>query len=328
MNQFQEVIQRLLPPRHRRTPSGWISFNSVCCHHRGEGLDKRQRGGILFTTEGWNYHCFNCHFKAGWTPGHQLTKNTKNLLSWLGLNDTEIGHLNLFVLKTKSDTLPDLKIRDLTLQEKPLPLNSINIKEFIENNDPDQDLVKVIDYIYQRGQNLDWYPFHWSPEAGYRDRVLIPFYNMGKIVGWTGRKISEGKPKYLTEGQPGYIFNIDRQSLDRRAVVVVEGQFDAIAIDGVATMTNDINSDQIQRIKQLNRPVIVVPDRDRAGAQLIDHAVKQSWTVSLPPWGDDVKDVADAVKKFGRCYTLYSIFHYQEQNTIKQQILSKQLKNV
>ena len=83
MNQFQEIIQNLMPSPHRRTPSGWISFNSVCCHRRGHRTDTRERGGIMFTDEGWNYHCFNCEFKAGWTLGHQLTKNTRSLLSWL-----------------------------------------------------------------------------------------------------------------------------------------------------------------------------------------------------------------------------------------------------
>lgn len=328
MNQFQEVIHRLLPSRNRPTPSGWISFNSVCCHHRGQRADRRQRGGILFTDEGWNYHCFNCDFKAGWTAGHQLTKNTKSLLSWLGLSETEIGRLNLYTIKTKDQKIGEsYTIRSFDLESKSLPNNSVLIEEYLAHNDPCPDLLRVIEYIYFRGQELNWYPWHWSPEPGYKDRLLIPFYDRGQIVGWTGRKITDGKPKYLTDSQPGYVFNIDRQTPERRAVILVEGQLDAIAIDGVAAMTKDINPTQVARLQTLNRPVIVVPDRDRPGAAMIDHAVKNNWNVSMPPWDPQVKDVADAVKLYGRCYTLYSIFHYQESNNLKLQIMSKQLKN-
>ena len=328
MNQFQEVIQRLLPSPHRQTPSGWISFNSVCCHHRNQRADRRQRGGILITNEGWNYHCFNCDFKAGWTLGHQLTRNTRSLLQWLGLSEVEIGRLNLFAMQTREQQLTQsVNIRSFDLESRFLPENSRLIQDLLKDGDPEPDLIRVIEYIYQRGQELDWYPWHWSDQPGYRDRLLIPFYDRGRIVGWTGRKITDGRPRYLTESQPGYLFNIDRQTPDRRAVILVEGQMDAIAVDGVAAMTKDINPTQAARIATLNRPVIVVPDRDRPGATMIDHAVKNNWSVSMPPWDQSIKDVADAVKLYGRCYTLYTIFHYQESNAIKLQIMSQQLKN-
>ena len=328
MNQFQEVIQRLLPSPHRQTPSGWISFNSVCCHHRNQRADRRQRGGILITNEGWNYHCFNCDFKAGWTLGHQLTRNTRSLLQWLGLSEVEIGRLNLFAMQTREQQLTQsVNIRSFDLESRFLPENSRLIQDLLKDGDPEPDLIRVIEYIYQRGQELDWYPWHWSDQPGYRDRLLIPFYDRGRIVGWTGRKITDGRPRYLTESQPGYLFNIDRQTPDRRAVILVEGQMDAIAVDGVAAMTKDINPTQAARIATLNRPVIVVPDRDKPGATMIDHAVKNNWSVSMPPWDQSIKDVADAVKLYGRCYTLYTIFHYQESNAIKLQIMSQQLKN-
>jgi len=47
--------------------------------------------------------------------------------------------------------------------------------------------------------------------------------------------------------------------------------------------------------------------------------------VSLPPWEDDIKDVADAVKRYGRVYTLTTILHYLETNKIKIQLLQKKL---
>jgi hypothetical protein len=188
-----------------------------------------------------------------------------------------------------------------------------------------EDLGKIIEYILGRGMDLDWYKWMWSPMPGYADRVIIPFYHEGHIVGYTGRKITEGKPKYLTDAQPGYVFNLDSQKDNRSYVIVVEGQFDAIAIDGVAVMHNEVNEIQAARISSLGKEVIVVPDRDRAGSKLIQSALDYGWSVSLPPWQESIKDAADAVKINGRLYTLFTILHYKESNDLKIQLLRKKI---
>ena len=176
--------------------------------------------------------------------------------------------------------------------------------------------------------NLEWYNWMWSPAPGYVDRVLIPFYHEGVVVGYTGRKITDGKPKYLTDAQPGYVFNVDAQTPKRAYVIVVEGQFDAIAIDGVAIMHNEPNETQSARINALGKQVVVVPDRDKPGAKLIKSALDNGWGVSMPPWEDDIKDVADAVKRYGRLYVLTTILHYKVTNEIKIQLLMKKLEGI
>jgi hypothetical protein len=297
--------------------------------HQGERKDTRQRGGVIVNGEGgFQFHCFNCNFKAGWQPGKQLTKNTKSLFRWLGMTDTDIGKLNLYALKIKDDQPVEKKSLSFEILERSLPPNSAPILDWLEREPEDQDLIDAVDYILKRGIDIDWYPWHWSPENGYRDRILIPFYQDEKIVGWTGRKIRDGKPKYLTDAQPGYVFNLSGQDKSRAYVIVVEGQFDAIAIDGVAIMHNEPNETQAARINSLGREVIVVPDRDKPGAKLVAKAVEQNWSVSLPPWESDVKDVADAVKRYGRLYTLYSILQYKETNKVKIQLLQKKLENL
>lgn len=328
MNEIQDALLALLPPKRKATPSGWSSFNAPCCIHTGNSKDTRQRGGILLTTKGgWTYHCFNCNFKAGWAPGHLLTKNTKNLFKWLGLSENEISKLGLIALKLKDDQPVAKKSISFTLEERSLPDGSMLLKEWAQvvwKPGADEDMVRVFEYLVSRGMELDWYDWMWTPAPGYKDRVIIPFYQDGKIVGYTGRKITEGKPKYLTDAQPGYVFNIDRQKNDREYIIVVEGQFDAIGIDGIAIMHNEPNETQCARINALGKQVIVVPDRDKAGLKLIQAAIKHNWAVSLPPW-NDVKDVADAVAKYGRIYTLFTILHYRETNEIKIQLLKKKL---
>jgi hypothetical protein len=315
----------------KHTPSGWISGNAICCHHRGESKDDRGRGGLMITpNSGFNWHCFNCTFKAGWTPGHLLSNNTRQLFRWLGLSETDISKLGLIALRLKEEqTAPSKKLLNFELTERPLPEDAKSINEWIAQGTEEEDLFKVINYLVEeRSVGWDWYDWHWSPCAGYRDRVIIPFYHDGKIVGSTARKITAGKPKYLNDSQPGYVFNLDRQSYNRKYVLIMEGQFDAIAVDGVAIGHNDPNEAQCARINALGKEVIVVPDHDKPGAKLIKAAIEHGWSVSIPPWGEDIKDAADAVKRHGRLYTLATILHYRETNEIKIQLLKKRLESL
>lgn len=330
MNEIQTAVLALLPPKRRSTPSGWISFNAVCCHHNGENADTRSRGGILTNPQGgWQYHCFNCHFKAGWSPGKLLSSNTKKLFQWLGLSQSEISKLGLIALRLKDDQPISKKQLIFDLEERSLPDKTQSIEQWINEGCQDPDLLSVIEYILnERKMKWEWCDWHWSAAPGYRDRVIIPFYHDGKIVGSTGRKIGDGKPKYLSDTQPGYVFNLDKQRDDRQYIIAVEGQFDAIAIDGVAFMHNEPNDVQCARLIALNKEVIVVPDRDRPGAKILNAAIEHGWSASFPLWEDDIKDVADAVKRYGRLYTLTTILHYKISGDLKLNLLKKKLENL
>jgi len=332
VNEIQSTLLTLLPPKRKATPSGWTSFDAVCCHNNGNSRDTRKRGGVMTNADGgFQYHCFNCNFKAGWTPGKLMSKNTKTLFKWMGLSDTDLGKLNLVALKIKDDQPVLKKVLNFDLTEKELPEGTLSVIEWINTAylpDIAEDIGKIVEYILGRGMQLDWYNWMWSPAPGFVDRVIIPFYHEGKIVGYTGRKITEGKPKYLTDAQPGYVFNLDRQIYERKYVIVTEGQFDAIAIDGCAISHNSPNEAQCMRLNTLGREVIVVPDRDKPGAVMLKSAIENNWTVSLPPWGDDVKDVADAVKKYGRLYVLATILHYRVSGEIKINLLKKKLESI
>ena len=325
MSIILDSIKQVLPSKRKQTMGGWESFNAPCCHHRGERPDTRRRGGIKFPTDGFVFHCFNCGFKAGWQPGKTLSSNTKLLFKWLGFSDLDVGKLALEALRGRQDVPGIKKLINLQLTEVELPEDCLPITQWIQEGCTDQELVNVIEYILSRNLTLDDYPWHWSSADGYRDRAIIPFYYEGKIVGWTGRKIVPGKPKYLSHSQQSYVFNIDRQTWDRKFVIVVEGQFDAIAIDGISIMTNEPNEAQVTRINSLAREVIVVPDHDRPGAKILNHAIKNDWNVSLPPWGEDVNDV---VKKYGKLYTLSTILHYKETNKTKIELLKKKLERI
>jgi hypothetical protein len=69
----------------------------------------------------------------------------------------------------------------------------------------------------------------------------------------------------------------------------------------------------------------VVPDQDRTGLDLIDRALELGWAVSIPDWGDDFKDVNDAVIKYGRLATLITIMQARETSRIKIELKKRQL---
>ena len=88
-------ITSYLPAKRKQSPSGWLSFNAVCCTHNGNSIDRRQRGGIKITEQGWSYHCFNCSYTASFVLGRTVSFKARRLLTWLGVPENEIEHLNL-----------------------------------------------------------------------------------------------------------------------------------------------------------------------------------------------------------------------------------------
>jgi hypothetical protein len=319
---YDTVITHL-PSKRKTTPSGWTSFNAPCCHHNGTTQDSRQRGGLIKnqTQDGVSYHCFNCGFKASWQTGRKLSGKMKLLLQWLGASDDTITKLALAVLQFNETQGFQQTIVELPkFIDKPLPDGA----QPIDENTPDN----ILQYMKSRQLNVDDYDFHWTPKLGYKDRLIMPFYHKEynserRIVGWTARKINEGSPKYMSEQQPGYVFNLDAQNWQRIFCIVVEGPFDAIGVDGIALLGSEVKDQQALAINALNKKVILVPDRDDNGHKLMEQAIELGWSVSMPDWSDDVKDVNDAVIKYGRMYTLHTLVSSTEDSELKIKLRSK-----
>lgn len=310
MSLITDTIRLYLPLNRKQTPSGWISFNAPCCG------DKRQRGGLIFNDgNAISYHCFNCQFKASWQPGRQLGNKMLKLMKLLNLDDDTISQLRFEALRLNEES--NLKIRSIvpTFDNRALPMDAQLISDF--STFPD-NLKPVLEYLCKRKLFLEDYPFYWSPRKGFDNRLIIPFYFQNRIVGYTARIVnSNSNPRYLSEQQPGYVFNLDRQTYDRQFVIVCEGPIDAISIDGCAIMGADIKKSQDWLLKQLQREIILVPDKDHEGPKSVEQAIELGWSVSMPDWPDDVKDVNDAVVKLGRVATLYLILKAKESYELK-----------
>lgn len=320
----QDVILSLLPSRRRAGASGWISFNAPCCQHRGHKSDTRGRGGVIAGSDGAiSYHCFNCGYKTSFRPGWHLGYGFRKLLAWLGADDNTIRRLVIEAVRIKDlvgpiDTVPEA--HSIEFKPRALPDDSRLV---------DEDAV-ALNYCHERKIDLDRYPLLTSRRTDHNlnRRIIIPFTWRGQLIGYTARAWDpQVRPKYHSQYDSGYVYNIDQQRPESKFVIVVEGPIDAISIDGVAILSNECSEQQADIIDSLAREVIVVPDRDRAGARLIDNAVEYGWAVSFPIWHETCKDVNEAVVKYGSLFALKAILEAKETSRLKIELLRRKLYN-
>ena len=317
MSLIADTLLSYLPSKRKQTPSGWISFNAPCCD------DKRQRGGFIVNgSDAVSYHCFNCGVKASWQPGRTISQKMSKLMRDLNMPDDVISQLRLEALRLNENSTATVRQVIPTFEARALPLDSEPIVNFLDN--PPDKLMPVIEYLLSRNLYLEDYPFYWTPKIGFSNRVIIPFYKDGVIVGYTARAVNDSKPKYISEQQPGYVFNLDKQQYDRKFVIVCEGPIDAISIDACALMGAEIKDSQNWLLKQLSKEVILIPDRDHEGPRTVEQALEFGWSVSMPNWPEGVKDVNDAVIKLGKLSTLHLIVSAKESNNLKIQLRAKQ----
>ena len=328
MNLIQNTILTSLPANRKKTPSGWISFNAPCCVHNGETADKKKRGGIMSSADGTiSYHCFNCGFKANYTVGRKLNQKMRTFMGYINIPDDTIRKMAIEAMREEEGEIKYEQKKFVTFSKKELPKNAHKLEVWLEKyvakdlTQPQWEKIDaLLNYLKSRGIGPDWYDFMYSPDQHWdvNKRLLIPFYWRGDVVGFSGRMFEQSdKVKYYTDVQPGYVFNMDAQDWTRKFVIVTEGPFDAITVSGVSILGSEINDIQKELINNLNRQVIVVPDRDAPGEKLINQATEFGWSVAFPEWEDGVDDVADAVLKYGRLFTIQSILKTTESSKLK-----------
>ena len=249
--------------------------------------------------------------------GRNLSFKARKLLGWLNVDRNEIERINLESLRHRniegilnerqqvSQKLQGIEFEDRDLPADTQPLNDT-----------------AIQYLADRGIHAD-YPFLYKTMP--RPGIVIPFTHDNQVVGHTTRFLDDRTPKYIQDIQHGYVFGTDLQRDSWQHVLVMEGVFDALSIGGLAVLHAEINDAQVRLIRSLDREVIVVPDQDEAGMRLVDRALELGWAVSIPNWPTDVKDVNDAVRRYGQVATLLSIFEARNTSRIKIEMARRSL---
>lgn len=333
MTLMNTYVRTLVPVNWRSSPSGWISGNCPMCVRNGQARpDKKGRGGFLFDDDKFQYNCFNCNYKTGWSPQSKITIRLKNLLVTLGADESDIQRIQLELLREQDvETLliKTEKRKNLVIDwdEKKLPDDA---KPFMDFTEPTADWTDAVAYLTDRGFDVTDSRFMWSPSKQHgrvNKRFILPFTYKGKVVGytarWAGTTIPDGMPKYYNQ-QPkkDFVYGLDKQTSDKQFVIVTEGQLDAIVTDGCAIGSNNINDEQADILHSLEKQIIVLPDADEAGKLMCRSAIKNGWMVAFPEW-NDCKDASDALTKYGRLYTITSIIDSAEKNSTKIELLMR-----
>jgi DNA primase len=128
----------------------------------------------------------------------------------------------------------------------------------------------------------------------FRDRIMFPILNLkGKIVGFGGRVLDEGEPKYLNspetplfqKGRELYnLFAARRAIREAGRVLVVEGYMDVLSlfqhgIDyAVATLGTATTPSHVQKLLRQTDNVVFCFDGDRAGRKAAWRALEDCLT--------------------------------------------------
>lgn len=355
IDSIQQAVMQLLPGRRKTGQNGWISFNAPCCVHNGETADTRGRSGIKTNNGQISYHCFNCGYTTSFIPGRHLSFKFRKLLAWLGADDLTIRRLVIDAVRLKDLVAPE-EIREpeeeITYEKRTLPEGAVSFSEWASFIALQGDgyvvpnlLNRSVQYIADREIPMRSvsrkYEFYITDNEAYNlhKRVIIPYYYKGELVGYTARAIEDGiKPKYWSSHPADFVFNLDTQEPDWKFVIVCEGPFDAMSVDGVAVSGAEISDVQVDQIDRLQREVIVVPDFDIktdertgkkiwSGKKLIDRAIEAGWSVSFPVWAETCKDINDAVVKYGKLFVIRSILEGKETSKLKIELKKKKLYN-
>lgn len=284
-----------------------------------ENPDTKHRGNIIFTEDSCSYQCFNCKFKWNYHLGQFMSKNMilflKNCISENELNNLRsmIQEYNDSNSNNTSESKPIIKKREI----RTIPSNYKSIKDSLLKGEKNPSFINVINYLNERNPRLiGWADLMWA-ENQYN--FLIPDYEYGNVVGYSLRKLTnKTDSKYIHFIPQGYIFNYDNLLKDRKYEIVCEGQTDALAINGVSILSNIFTPDRLKRILPFtkDKEIILLPDRDNSGKKMVKQLLENDlpFSVAFPNWIKGIKDAEDAVKKYGRLYTIYSILTSKESN--------------
>lgn len=152
----------------------------------------------------------------------------------------------------------------------------------------------------------------------FRNRIIFPIRDiLGRIVGFGGRTIGDGQPKYLNSPETTLyhkskslygIYKAKSSIKDSKVAIIMEGYIDVLAAwqagvtNAIATLGTSFTIEQAKLLKRYAETCVLCYDGDKAGLKATQKAVSMLRQVnmdvkviSLP----DSLDPDDYIKKFG-----------------------------
>ncbi len=184
----------------------------------------------------------------------------------------------------------------------------------------------LVEFLRDQGQNLELAETaqlirkskHDSYFDLFRDRMMIPIMGAnGDVLGFGGRIISQGEPKYLNSPESpifhkgSLLFGLHQSAKYIRTedqAIIVEGYMDALTLynngirNVVAAMGTALTPEQAKILRRITRNVVIVFDGDRAGQEAQNKSLLPLLAADLLPRGlslPEGQDPDDFVKEYG-----------------------------
>lgn len=332
MNSVQEIIANVMLD-YAPCEGVWKQHNCPVCVMRGQSrADTRNRGNHLFSSDGSvAYNCFNCHAKAVWAPGSKISKDMNVILEAFGISNKDKLQIQLITEDMINSGEYNNENEETTHQSKlyqrimkrDLPEGAKSFTELVTLDNVPEQFIKVLHAVNNRNPYLLDLELYWTPlRKNYlHERFIIPYYMNNEIVGYTGRHINKNAEyRYFNQVSTQILYNFDLINDPLVKILLVsEGALDAALMGGIATNNYYLSTEQIRILKgaqERGKKIVIVPDRDKNGADAIKQAVDNGFSVSLPDYGvvrspdgiRYIKDFEEACSVHGRLFALKMVY--------------------
>lgn len=294
---------------------GWYGCLHTKCDHGRKG----NRAAFRFDGEAVTFHCFNCKAVAKYNPetDETMSPDMVDVLRDFGIPDEEWQPLVFDQLGKVRKPRPAGNTTQSLVEPSIIELPD----HFYPMGGADTDdkwSIIARAYLADRSIDPDNYPFYLSTGVSKTDdkvgkwkgRVIIPVYKNNKLIYYQGRALVPSlKKKYENPAisKTAVMYNFDALHKDRTfPLYIMEGWFDAVLVNGVATYGNVLTKEQIAWLNTSPRQKVYIPDKFGDGIGAAEQALKLGWSVSVPDIGQ-CKDINSAVCRFGLLYVLNSM---------------------
>ncbi len=311
---LEEVIRRNVAFPQGETKLGWWPILHQACDHGRKGA----RAAFKFEGDATTFHCFNCGLASKYDPleSPYLSKNMKQVMSDFFIPEEEYQAVVMQNLaKERGDSNSGAAVqefKDLEPEEIELP------PIFYPLEGASGSWAELARYYLREERSVDpsSYPFMLARKSDqdflkkWHGRVIIPVYKDGKLIFFIGRDLTGKKQrKYESPSvsRDTVLYGYDKLYIDRdKPLYIVEGWFDAEAIDGVAIFGNELSETKIRILNKSPRTKVYIPDRYGDGLTGAEQALAAGWSISTPDIGT-CKDMSEAVQKYGKLYVLKTL---------------------
>ena len=316
---LEQVVRQYVQLPSMPTSGGWFPILCKVCNDHGR---KGKRAGFKFDNGGVAYHCFNCgpDMNTKYDPDTSLRipRKIKTILTNYGIPETEWQAVEFVNLGKHPTNVDGITIKPHVNIEPP----EIKLPEefYLLSDAKEGDKWAEVARWYlteERGVDPTSYPYMLVKKSDdmfmrkWLGRLVIPMYKDGKLIFFQGRDLTNNKIKKYESpavAKDKILFGFDQLFTHTESpLYVVEGYFDADAVDGVAILGNEITDAQIQHLNRSPRRKVYIPDKSGDGQQTAEQALDLGWSISTPDIGSSCKDMSDAVNKYGKMYVMKTL---------------------